>query len=95
MIAKLDKPSDRLRYARQMRDYASAAEFAESFGFIEPTVRSHENGTRKFDEEGAKRYAKALDVPWTWLMVGRPKSPSTRCNLRLTRLEQRFRIRRW
>ena len=73
MIAKLDKPSARLRYARQMRDYASAAVFAESCGFIEPTVRSHENGTRKFDEAGAKRYAKALDVPWTWLMVGAPQ----------------------
>lgn len=59
-----------MREARAAAGFADAAEAARRFGWTEVTYRSHENGTRNFTKEGAKRYARAFRVSPEWLMLG-------------------------
>lgn len=59
--------ADRLRSARKAR-YDTVSEAALAFGFKKPTLTSHENGTRPFDDEDALRYARAFKVAPTWLL---------------------------
>lgn len=59
--------AERLRGARQAR-YGTVAEAALAFGFKKPTLTSHENGTRPFDDEDAIRYGKAFKVTPAWLL---------------------------
>lgn len=60
---------DRLREARIKAGFDSAAEAARAFGWEIPAYRHHENGTRAFDVEAAKRYARAFRVNPGWLLA--------------------------
>lgn len=60
--------ADRLRDARQRAGFSSAAEAAQRFGWAEPAYRHHENGTRNFGLDAAKRYGRAFRVKPGWLL---------------------------
>ncbi|HVM38322.1 MAG TPA: XRE family transcriptional regulator [Sphingomicrobium sp.] len=60
--------SDRLRDARQRAGFSSAAEAAQRFGWSEPAYRHHENGTRNFGPDAARRYGRAFRVKPGWLL---------------------------
>lgn len=61
--------AERLRRARIDAGYESAQAAAEAFGWHAGAYRHHENGTRGFDVETAKRYARALKVNPGWLLA--------------------------
>ena len=63
--------ADRLRMARELAGYSSAAGAAEAFGWKYPTYSAHENGTRGFGREKAKKYAEIYRVSLDWLITGR------------------------
>lgn len=68
--------SERLKFAREQAGYESAADFARDNNLSEVTYRSHENGSRNFKPDVAKRYAELLSVEWQWLFLGEDaKSP--------------------
>lgn len=62
--------SERLKFAREQAGYESAADFARDNNLSEVTYRSHENGSRNFKPDVAKRYAGLLSVDWQWLYLG-------------------------
>jgi len=73
--------SERLRAAREKAGYASAADAARAFGWTESAYRHHENGTRGFGADVAKKYARAFKTKPGWLLGlenvdGAPPSPS-------------------
>lgn len=64
----------RITKARRLRDarkakFDTAAEAALAYGFKKPTLTSHENATRPFDDDDALRYAKAFKVSPSWLLA--------------------------
>lgn len=59
----------RLKEARQRR-YKSAMKAAEAMGVPYGTYSGHEAGSRGFDEETTRRYAKFYRVPVEWLAFG-------------------------
>lgn len=59
--------AERLREARA-KCYPSAQAAAEAFGWTVSTYRSHENGTRGFSIDDAKRYGRAFKVNPGWLL---------------------------
>lgn len=61
--------SDRLREARERAGFESAADAAQKFGWTESTYRSHENGTRGFGPDVAKKYGRAFKVKPGWLLA--------------------------
>jgi SOS-response transcriptional repressor LexA len=63
-----DQRSDRLRKARELAGYASASDAARVFGWGEAGYRHHENGTRGFSLDAAKKYARAFRVKPGWLL---------------------------
>ncbi|MBV8651850.1 MAG: S24 family peptidase [Alphaproteobacteria bacterium] len=63
-------PAERLRQARAEAGYGSAAAFARATDAAEATYRAHENGKRQLTIAAAKRYARALERSWEWLMFG-------------------------
>lgn len=60
--------AERLREARLGAGYSTASAAAEAFGWVAPTLISHENGTRGFDVDVALRYGRALKVNAGWLL---------------------------
>jgi SOS-response transcriptional repressor LexA len=60
--------SDRLREARIRAKFSSAAEAAQRFGWGEAGYRHHENGTRDFGADAARRYGRAFKVKPGWLL---------------------------
>lgn len=60
--------SERLRAAREKAGYDSAADAARAFGWTESAYRHHENGTRSFGPDAAKKYARAFKVKPGWLL---------------------------
>jgi hypothetical protein len=60
--------SDRLKKARIDAKYRSAADAARRLGIPYPTYAGHENGTRGFDKEQARFYAKSFKVNVLWLV---------------------------
>ena len=76
----MQSPSDRLKQARIRRGFESAADAARALQMSEPTVRAHENGTRKLRWDVAQRYARAYGVDATWLMDG-DRKPSSKAGL--------------
>lgn len=60
--------SDRLREARKKAGFGSAAAAAEAFGWQEAGYRHHENGTRNFGPDAAKKYGRAFKVKPAWLL---------------------------
>lgn len=65
-----DSPNDRLKRARELAGFKSAAAFAAAYDFPESTYRSIENGTRSLTMAAAKQYAPKLGCTWGWLMDG-------------------------
>jgi phage repressor protein C with HTH and peptisase S24 domain len=73
--------AQRLRDAREKAGYASAADAARAFGWTESAYRHHENGTRGFGADAAKKYGRAFKVKPGWLLGlenvdGAPPLPS-------------------
>ncbi len=64
-----DVMAERLRDARTKAGFASATDAALAFGWQESGYRHHENGTRSFSVELAKRYARAYRVNPGWLLA--------------------------
>lgn len=60
--------SERLKAARKKAGYDSATDAARAFGWTESAYRHHENGTRGFGGDVAKRYGRAFKVRPAWLM---------------------------
>jgi transcriptional regulator with XRE-family HTH domain len=63
-------PGDRLRQARLMAGFRSAAKAAEALGVSASVIRSHENGQRGISPEQAQGYAEAFDIDAAWLLYG-------------------------
>lgn len=60
--------ADRLRQARQSAKFSSASEAAERFGWTVSAYRHHENGTRNFGPDQARKYGRAFKVKAGWLL---------------------------
>ena len=60
--------ADRLKGARTKAGFESASDAARSFGWPEPAYRHHENGTRGYDADTAKKYGRAFKVKPGWLL---------------------------
>lgn len=79
----MDTKADRLRTAREKAGYRSAQAAAEAFGWGVAGYRHHENGTRGFGADAAKKYGRAFKVKPGWLMMmegiddGPPKAAET------------------
>lgn len=60
--------AERLRQARKEAGYDSAQAAAEAFGWNPAAYRHHENGTRRFGPDAAKKYGRAFKVRPGWLL---------------------------
>lgn len=60
--------SDRLKAARKNAGFESAADAARAFGWTESAYRHHENGTRDFGADAARKYGRAFKVLPGWLL---------------------------
>lgn len=60
--------AERLRQARQAAGYGTAQEAIEAFGWSAAAYRHHENGTRGFGPDAAKKYGRAFKVRPGWLL---------------------------
>ncbi len=60
--------AERLKTSRQKAGFGSASDAARSFGWQEPAYRHHENGTRGFDADTARKYGRAFKVRPGWLL---------------------------
>lgn len=67
--APVPEKAARLKAARSKR-YKSAMKAAEAMGVVYGTYSGHEAGSRGFDNETAKRYAKFYRVSLEWLIFG-------------------------
>jgi len=68
--------ADRLREAR-VRYFETASAAARARGWPVSTYLAHENGQNRFDEETARRYARAFKVSWIWLLYGDESDAAT------------------
>lgn len=73
--------AERLKAARQKAGFTSAADAARAFGWTESAYRHHENGTRDFGPDAAKKYGRAFKAKPGWLLGldsvdGEPPLPS-------------------
>ena len=66
----MESPADRLRQSRIDAGHDSASAAARALGLKEAAYRHHENGTRVFGADAAKRYAKAFRVDADFLLWG-------------------------
>ena len=66
----MDTPHERLRAARKQAGFSSASEAAQALGIPVGTYLGHENGSRAFDVEAAKKYSRRFKVTLTWLLTG-------------------------
>jgi SOS-response transcriptional repressor LexA len=60
--------SQRLKQAREKAGFDSAQEAADAFGWKPAAYRHHENGTRGFGADVAKKYGRAFRVKPGWLL---------------------------
>jgi SOS-response transcriptional repressor LexA len=65
---KNEMKADRLRQARIKAGYESAVDAADAFGWGVAGYRHHENGTRGYGPDAAKKYARAFRVKAGWLL---------------------------
>jgi SOS-response transcriptional repressor LexA len=63
-----DDRASRLRAARMKAGFASATDAAEAFGWGVAGYRHHENGTRNFGLDAAKKYGRAFRAKPGWLL---------------------------
>lgn len=68
------EPGERLKVAREAAGYTSASQASEAMGIALATYIQHENGTRNFNSERAKRYARFMRVTPEWILYGRGQS---------------------
>ncbi len=68
IVRVMSDKAERLKDARTKAGFASAAEAAQRFGWQEPAYRHHENGTRGFGADSAKKYGRAFKVKPGWLL---------------------------
>jgi|HigsolmetaAR201D_1030396.scaffolds.fasta_scaffold56728_2 hypothetical protein len=68
-VTRRDQQAARLRHARQMRNFRTAKEAAERFGFNYNTYVQHERGHAGITR-AAKDYARAFRVSEAWLLTG-------------------------
>jgi SOS-response transcriptional repressor LexA len=61
--------ANRLKQARIDAGFESAADAARAFGWPEPAYRHHENGTRGYGADAAKKYGRAFKVKPGWLLA--------------------------
>src|SRR5262249_48045968 len=64
------EPYERLRQARQMAGFDTAAKAARHFGWGQSSYMGHENGTRGIRPRVANKYAAAFGVSLGWLLTG-------------------------
>jgi len=69
MLGAMDTPASRLRTARIAKGYTSASEAARAVGVLVSTYTHHENGTRKFRQKSAEKYARAFGVSASHLLM--------------------------
>jgi SOS-response transcriptional repressor LexA len=60
--------AERLKAAREKAGFGTASDAARAFGWTESAYRHHENGTRGFGADAAKKYARAFKVKPGWLL---------------------------
>ena len=65
----MDTMAERLREARKNAKFDTAQAAIDAFGWPAAAYRHHENGTRGFDVESAKRYGRAFKVNPGWLLA--------------------------
>lgn len=68
IATRVEQKAERLRSARIKAGYGSAAEAADAFGWGVAGYRHHENGTRGFGADAARKYARAFRVKPGWLL---------------------------
>ena len=66
----MTEESNRLRQARELAGFTSAADAARRLGMDYPTYAGHENGARGFNKDQAARYARAFRINILWLLYG-------------------------
>ena len=66
----MDTPAKRLKAAREKAGFGNATQAAKQHRWTVSTYLGHENGSRDFDREQAKKYAKAFRTTAAWLMTG-------------------------
>jgi transcriptional regulator with XRE-family HTH domain len=64
----LDEPHQRLKWAREQRNFPSASEAARAMNIPIPTYSGHENGTTPVPRDALLRYAKFFRVKVGWLL---------------------------
>lgn len=67
--------SERLRIARERAGFADARRAIERHGWTASTYYGHENGDRAPRPDKLREYAKAFNVPYSWLSDGGPNPP--------------------
>lgn len=68
--------ANRLKLARGRAKFADATAAARRFGWAIPTYLAHENGSRGFNVERARGYARAFKVNAAWLLTGEGSASS-------------------
>jgi SOS-response transcriptional repressor LexA len=63
-----NEQAERLKAARAKAGFGNASEAAKAFGWKEAGYRHHENGTRAFGLDVAKKYGRAFRVKPGWLL---------------------------
>lgn len=73
----------RLKMAREMAGYRSAADAAKRLGVNSKTYTAHENGTRGMKMHSVDHYAKFFKVSKAWLLTGTGEPAKTNNILQL------------
>lgn len=81
----MKSPADRLRHARELARYDSAADAAKAMGVTYATYAGHENGSRGF-KASAERYATFFQVDLNWLLTGKGQPRSDALHVRILSL---------
>jgi transcriptional regulator with XRE-family HTH domain len=71
----MNKPSERLKLARQAAGYVTAKNFAEANNIKYSTYRCHENGENAISQATAEHYAALLKIEPEWLLFGKESQP--------------------
>lgn len=69
-MEEMDTPGKRLRMARERAGFATATDAPRHNRWAVSTYLGHENGSRGFNQEQAKKYARAFRTSAAWLLTG-------------------------
>lgn len=70
-LVRMKSRADRLKHARILAGFETAAAAARRYHWPEPTYSAHENATRGFPLDKAQAYASAFAVNLEWLITGK------------------------